>query len=268
MIKGEGFIPWRYRPQLAVLLRALRHVGMRVACPCCGWHFRKFLPFGVMVKRPNALCPRCGALERHRLLVLYLKNRTDIFVHPLRVLHFAPESIFLKIFGRMPLLRYVTADLSSASADVKTDITNISCKDNSVDVVLCNHVLEHVADDQKAMRELCRVLRPGGWAILQTPMDRERSKTFEDPTIVSPEARERAFGQRNHVRIYGRDYKERLEKAGFSVKVDCYFQELAPDIVKKYGLQDEEIYFCTKPLATPIMTCALAGPRHFSSTVT
>ena len=120
----------------------------------------------------------------------------------------------------MPSLRYVTADLSSARAGIKTDIMAIPCKSNSFDVVLCNHVLEHVADDQKAMRELFRVLAPGGWAILQSPIDTERAKTFEDPTIVSPRDRERAFGQHNHLRLYGRDYKERLEKAGFAVKVD------------------------------------------------
>jgi SAM-dependent methyltransferase len=242
----KTLVPTRHRAFLGTLLRALRYVGTRVMCPCCGWHFRGFLPFGVVVKRANALCPRCGSLERHRLLWLYLKNRTDLFERNHRVLHFAPERIFSKIFPRMPTLRYVTADLASSSASLKTDIMNVPCKDNSFDVVLCNHVLEHVADDQKAMRELFRVLMPGGWAILQSPIDPDRAKTFEDLTITSPQDRERAFGQHNHVRMYGRDYKERLQKAGFTVKVDNYVKNLEPDKVTKYGLPDEEIYFCTK----------------------
>jgi len=128
------------------------------------------------------------------------------------------------------------------------DITNIPYKDHSFDVVLCNHVLEHVVDDQKAMRELFRVLTPGGWAILNSPIDPRRAKTFEDPNITSPQDRERAFGQQDHVRIYGCDYRERLEKAGFKVKLDNYIRDLSIDLVEKYGLKGEKVYFCTKPL--------------------
>lgn len=215
-------------------------------CPCCGWHFRKFLPYGAM-KRPNVGCPRCDSAERHRLLMLYLKNRTNLFSDNLRVLHFAPEYIFQKSFESMPNLDYISADLDSPLAMVKMDITNILYEDNSFDVILCSHVLEHVVDDQKAMRELFRVLKPGGWAILGSPMDLNRDKTFEDPSIASPEDQIRTFGYPGHVRIYGRDYKERLEKAGFTVRVDSYVRELSPDTIKKYGLmRDEDIYVCTK----------------------
>jgi SAM-dependent methyltransferase len=147
----------------------------------------------------------------------------------------------------MPHLDYITADLSSSQVNTKADITNIPCKDNSFDVVLCNHVLEHVPDDQRAMRELLRTLAPGGWAILQSPIDSGRDVTFEDSSITSPRDRERAFGQHNHVRIYGRDYRRRLERAGFQVNVDSYAKDLEPLVVSKYGLQEEQIYFCTKP---------------------
>jgi SAM-dependent methyltransferase len=244
---GKSLVPGKYRPQIGRLARAMRYAGTRVMCPCCRWHFRRFLPAGVVVKRANASCPRCGSLERHRLLWLYLKNRTDLFDLNHRVLHFAPEPIFAKVFRTMSSLYYVTADLSSARAGIKTDIMAIACKDNSFDVVLCNHVLEHVLDDQKAMRELFRVLRPGGWAILQSPIDIQRAKTLEDPTITSPEDRERVFGQSNHLRLYGRDYKERLEKAGFRVNVDDYVRRLDGHTANKYGVKHEEIYFCTKP---------------------
>jgi SAM-dependent methyltransferase len=147
----------------------------------------------------------------------------------------------------MPLLNYFTADLTSKLADVKVNIANLAYKDNSFDVILCNHVLEHVEDDRKAMRELFRVLIPGGWAILNSPIDPERAETFEDSSITAPEDRERAFGQRDHVRLYGRDYKERLEKAGFIVRVDSYVDELDIDFVRKYGIKAEQIFFCTKP---------------------
>jgi len=139
------------------------------------------------------------------------------------------------------------------------DITYIPYKHNSFDVILCNHVLEHVVEDQKAIRELFRVLTPGGWAILQCPIDSQRAKTFEDPSITAPHDRARAFGQHDHVRIYGRDYKERLEKAGFTVKVDNYARDLDINVVRKYGLKDEEIHFCTKPLGTTRSTSNRSG---------
>ncbi len=148
----------------------------------------------------------------------------------------------------MPNLDYVSAGLDSPLAMVKMDITNIAYGDNSFDAILCVHVLEHVMDDQTAMSELFRVLKPGGWAILQSPIDLNRDKTFEDPNIVLPEDRERIFGQNDHVRIYGRDYEDRLAKAGFALKVDSYVKDLGPVLIKKYGLaKDEDIYLCSKP---------------------
>jgi predicted SAM-dependent methyltransferase len=147
----------------------------------------------------------------------------------------------------MSNLDYVSADINSPLAMVKMDITNIPCEDNSFDTILCSHVLEHVMDDQKAMRELFRVLKPEGWAILQVPIDCERDKTFEDPNIVSPEDREKFFGLSDHVRVYGLDYKDRLEKAGFKVKVDHYVKNLGDDMVEKHRLwRGEDIYFCTE----------------------
>jgi len=238
----------RYSPmimQIYYTLKSILYIGNQFVCPCCEGHFRKFLPFGVK-QRLNAQCPRCGSLERHRLLWLYLKNRTKFFSENLKVLHFAPEYCFQKTLRFMTNLDYISADIKSDLAMVKMDITNISCKDDSFDIILCNRVLEHVKDDERAMRELFRVLKPGGWAIIQVPIDLD--KTFEDPNVLLPEERERVFGQKDHVRIYGRDYKYRLEKARFTVKVDNYVEELGADMIKKYGLmKNENIYFCTKP---------------------
>lgn len=239
----KALIPKRYHPAIKSLL----YIGNRVVCPCCNGHFRKFLPLGIN-QRPNALCPRCGSLERHRLLWLYLKDRTNLFSDNLKVLHFGPEEVFQKAFRAMPNLDYISADLDSPLAMVKMDITDILYEDNSFDVILCIHVLEHVIDDQKAIRELFRVLKPCGWAILQSPSGLKYDKTFEDPDIVSPEDRERFYGQKDHVRIYGCDYKDRIEKPGFVVKVDSYVRELGGDMIRRHGLmEDEDIYFCTKP---------------------
>lgn len=198
--------------------------------------------------RPNAQCPKCGSGERHRLLWLYLKNRTNLFSDKLRVLHFAPEYAFHKAFKSLPNLEYINTDLNSPLAMVKMDITDISIPDGTCDVILCSHVLEHVPDDKKALRELFRVLKKGGWAILQSPVNQNLSKTFEDLQVVSPEDRKISFGHEEHVRVYGRDYKKRLEEAGFSVRLDWYVRELGENLIYEYGLHpDEPVYYCAKP---------------------
>lgn len=218
-----------------------------MVCPCCGWHFRAFLPYGIH-DRPNALCPRCGSLERHRLLWLYFKNRTNLFTDKLAVLHFAPEQIFQSAFRAMSNLEYISTDLCSSQAMVRMDIANSSLGDSSFDVVLCCHVLEHVPDDRKAMRELFRVLKPGGWAVLQSPVDPTRDRTLEGGEKMSPEERIRLFDAGDHVRIYGRDYVERLQKAGFEVRVDGYVRELGAEMVRRYGLMEQEdVCFCRRP---------------------
>lgn len=131
---------------------------------------------------------------------------------------------------------------------IRMDITDIATPDNQFDCIICYHVLEHVPDDVKAMRELLRVLRPGGWAILQSAVRQNLDKTYEDPNIVSPEERRQVFGHRDHVRIYGRDYKDRLERAGFTVRLDNYVKELEDDKIKEFDLPENEIvYFCAKP---------------------
>jgi SAM-dependent methyltransferase len=214
----------------------------RVSCPVCDWRFREFLPHG-LVPRRNARCPRCSSLERQRLLYLYLERRTTFFQDRLRVLHFAPEPYFQR-FGSLRNLEVVTADLSYPTVDVNLDITALPLRDGAFDVVLCSHVLEHVPDDRAAMREIHRVLKPGGWAVLMVPWDRARAETFEDPSVSEPADRERLFGQRDHVRLYGADYVERLEQAGFNVTEDELVRELDRD---RYGLLDEPVHVAVKP---------------------
>lgn len=187
--------------------------------------------------RANARCPNCGARERHRHLWLFLQHKTNLLSDRLRVLHVAPERILEKRLKSQPNLDYVSVDLARRRATVKADITGLPFPENSFDVILCSHVLEHVVDDRKAMRELHRVLRPSGWAAIMVPIKWRRDQTFEDPTVVAPRDRERVFGQADHVRIYGRDFTSRLEEAGFRVSVEDYRRELGEERARRYGLR-------------------------------
>ena len=253
MKKVKILIPRKYRFKAKYIyyqirgLVALLYKGNKFVCPCCNGHFRKFFPYA---GKSNSQCPRCDSEERHRLLWLYLKNRTDLLFYnnKIKLLHIGPEYCIQKLLLELPNVDYVSVDLNASLAMIKADITNIPFKNDSFDVIICLHVLEHIVEDQKAMKELYRVLKPGGWGILQSPIDSKRDRTFEDSKITSPEDRARIFGQRDHVRIYGLDYKERLEKAGFIVKVDSYVKELGENMIQKYGLmKEEDIYFCIKP---------------------
>ncbi|MCH8318230.1 MAG: class I SAM-dependent methyltransferase [Bacteroidetes bacterium] len=165
----------------------------------------------------------------------------------LKVLHLAPERCFIKRFEALSTIDYITADLESPWAKIKMDIHDIPFEENTFDVIFCNHVLEHVDDDKKAMRELCRVLKPDGWAIMQPFINTKLEKTYEDPAITTPKEREKAYWQADHLRMYGLDYKERLENEGFSVKVDDFVKGLGKDLIKRYGLSEEEqVYVCSK----------------------
>jgi len=198
-------------------------------------------------QRANALSPSTLSLERHRLLWLYLKEKTDFFIAPKKVLHIAPEQCFLKLFKAQKNLDYITADLYSPIADVKADICNLPFQDNSFEVVFCNHVLEHIVDDAKAMRELYRVLKPGGLGIFQIPQDLNLETTYEDFTITSSEERAKHFGQYDHVRVYGKDYFNRLRNAGFKVNEVNYSKTISEKQIEKYCLVKGEILpVCTK----------------------
>lgn len=224
------------RPFFAFVLK-----GNKYTDPIDGKSFRSFLPYGYGKQRPNVLSPSTLSLERHRLLWLYLKKETDFFTSNKKVLHFAPEQAFHKRFRQLKNLDYTTTDLLSPLADVKADICNLPFKDNSYDVILCNHVLEHIPDDTKAMQELYRVLKPNGMAILQIPQDLSRADTFEDNTITDKKERAEIFGQYDHVRIYGRDYFDKLRSIGFKVDEVDYTAQLSSEEIDKYRLAKGEI---------------------------
>ncbi len=238
---------------LRLFLGAARpfYAGARVVCPCCGAKFRAFVPYRIGPSR-DSICPRCGSLRRHRFLLLYLRERTNLFQHPLRVLHVAPEASLQALLRSVAILDYTSIDLDSPIAMHAMDVTDLRYEDDWFDVILCSHVLEHVIDDRQAMREFFRVLRPGGWAILQSPVRRDAATTLEDPTVISPRDRERLFGQPDHVRWYGRDYTDRLADAGFLVTEECYADQMDDDTLARYGLRRSAhaVYFCAKPSST------------------
>jgi len=226
------------RPVLALILK-----GEQFTDPIDGKSFKTFLPYGYGKQRNNVLSPSTLSLERHRLLWLYLNDKTDFFtsLEKKKVLHFAPEQAFYKLFRNQKNLDYTTTDLFSPLADVKADICDLPFKDNSYDVILCNHVLEHIPDDTKAMQELYRVLKPGGMAILQIPQDLSRTTTFSDDSITNQKERAAIFGQYDHVRIYGLDYFDKLRSIGFTVIEEDYTHKIAAELVEKYCLAKGEI---------------------------
>ncbi len=226
------------RPVLAFFLR-----GTKFTDPIDGNSFSQFLPYGYENQRNNVLSPSTLSLERHRLLWLYLQNETQFFTseNKLKVLHFAPEQAFYKRFRNQKNLDYTTTDLFSPLADVKADICNLPFEDNQYDIILCNHVLEHIPDDTKAMQELYRVLKPGGMGIFQIPQELSRATTFSDDSITDQKERAKVFGQYDHVRIYGRDYFDKLRSIGFTVIEEDYTSKMKPELVEKYCLAKGEI---------------------------
>lgn len=224
------------QPIFAFFLR-----GNRFTDPINGKSYRKFLPYGYTNIRENVLSPGTLSLERHRLLWLYLKNETTVFSDTLKVLHFAPEQAFYKRFRKIKNWNYTTTDLNSPIADVKADICNLPFQENEFDLIICNHVLEHIPDDTKAMQELYRVMKPRGMAILQVPYEANRKVTFEDDSITDPKERTRIFGQYDHVRVYGMDYFDKLKSIGFQVEGVDYTKKLSDSEIEKYRLPKGEL---------------------------
>jgi len=234
---------------IKTILKKLLYFGFRYYCPLCSSKLRAFKSFG-RAERTNALCPVCGALERHRVIWLLLKRKTNLLDAKSKILlHIAPEKCLSKLFERIENLEHITADLNDPNVKLKMDITDISFPDNSFDIILCSHVLEHVEDDRKALSEFHRTLKPGGWALIVVPITSE--KTFEDKSVTDPEKRTELFGQHDHLRRYGKDFIDRLSEAGFIVKTYCARDILDENEITKTGLAGSKIlncplYLCTK----------------------
>ena len=225
----------------------LLYKGNKVTCPVCERNFSKFLSYGSdIAHRENVLCPYDLTLERHRLMWLYLKNESNFFTANLNVLHIAPEQCFYHRFRAQKNINYLTGDLVSPLADMHFDLHHIPLEDNRFDVVFCNHVLEHVDDAMQCMKEIFRVMKPGAWAILQVPQDFNRDLTYEDKTIISPEEREKHFWQKDHVRLFGKDYPEWLKKAGFEVQEFNPNTKFDTEFIERNRLMKSEILYIAR----------------------
>jgi SAM-dependent methyltransferase len=230
----------------AVRVRAAtaRHRGSAVRCPLCANAFDRFKDDW---NRPDALCWRCGSHERHRAQWLALQRRPELLGQARSLLHFSPEWCLRTKLAELPGLRYVTTDLDPAQdVELRLDVTALRLPDGAFDAILCSHVLEHVPDDGAAMRELRRVTAPGGWCLVMVPIDLNRERTYEDWSITAAAARERAFLQHDHVRLYAPDIAERLRAAGFAVDVIDMVAELG-DEAAPYRLNASDLIFLCRP---------------------
>lgn len=254
--------PEAARPGLRAFAHRSRYVGWRHRCPVCTSHVRSFVPGGVKSPlfdeqlvigggwRRAASCPVCWSTDRDRLVLLFLRHRTPLFDTPCRLLHIAPEPGIEAEVRAAGTIDYLTADLSGEGVMIALDLTDTGLPDASFDAVIGNHVLEHIPDDRAAMAEVLRLLRPGGWAILQVPIALAASATVEDPSVDDPGEREQRFGQRDHVRLYGSDYTSRLAAAGFDVEAFDWRTDPTNfgGARNRHGLlPDERVFLATKP---------------------
>ena len=229
----------------ALRLRAnvARHRDDNVACPICDLRFDAFKD---APNRPGALCWRCGSHERHRAQWLLLESRPQLLRDARSLLHFAPEWCLRRRLESIAGLRYVTADLDGPGVDLQLDLTQLALPDGAFDLVICSHVLEHVADDTTAMTELRRITASGGGCLVMVPIALDRERTYEDPAIAAPQDREREFLQRDHVRLYAPDIADRLRGAGFGVEVVDMHAELGEQ-AQRYGLLASDLAFLCRP---------------------
>lgn len=238
-----NFLPRPFLIQLSLIFRPFIkafYKGNRFTDPIDGSSYRTFLPYGYDKLRQNALCPGTLSLERHRYLWLYLQRKTTFLEKKLKVLHVAPEQVFYTKFKGFSNWEYTTTDLHSPLADVKADICALPFENNSFDLVLCNHVLEHIPADNKAMEELYRIIKKGGTLIAQVPLNENAETTFEDNTITDPAERTKIFGQYDHVRVYGKDYYTRLEQAGFKAEGIDFLSTFSPKERERFALPKQE----------------------------
>ena len=234
----------------AFFVRGVLFLGRRYQCPCCGWRVRAFAAERRMLRKSETgYCPRCNAKARHRRIWLYLRQNTTLFSKSVRLLEVAPWWAFARRFNRMPNIVYVGLDLQRAGPQVTVlgDAVSLPIHSDCLDAAICIHVLEHLEDDRRAIAELFRVLRPGGWAIITVPL-RLDQPTHEDPAIRESADRARVFGEPGHVRFYGMDLIDRIREGGFDVTLDLA-ERIPPGTSRRFGLRDDEnIFHCHKPV--------------------
>lgn len=235
--------------KIKLLLLRIKLKGDRVFCPCCKKSFKIFATFG-NERRKNSRCPNCESLERHRLLWMYFENKTNLYKDNLRVLHVAPETVFFHLFKKQKNIDYYPCDIYNKlypNGTIYFDLLNHNLPDNSFDTIICNHVFQYIDDDKKAMQNIYKLMKPGGWAILQVPINTKSKSTYENNLITDPLEREKEFGLKEHVRYYSFDYADKLRDIGFNVCVDDYSAEFTIEENYRYGFwQGDSVYYCTK----------------------
>lgn len=247
---GLGFgIRWRMhlrrRPQhrrVARFARRLsitaRYGGNRFTCPLCEVHLRRFAPYNDL---PDRACPNCGGRARHRLLWLYIQRELGSLAED-RVLHVSPQRGVRRRVAAAGPASYTSVDLVSPDTQLRANLEHLPLAGDSIDLLIVSHVLEHVADDRLAAREINRVLRPGsGIALVLVPVDYGRQQTLEDRAIASPDQRTARYGQADHVRLYGKDLAERLAESGLVVQEIDYISRLTPDERRRFGIKPDII---------------------------
>jgi SAM-dependent methyltransferase len=241
----KAAVPPRYKHaarRAYLRVAAVANAGSGVECPCCGKELRRFARFHA----EHDQCPGCGSLMRHRALVLLLRDRLDLQGRSARVIHIGPSRAAAVWFAGEKEIDYLSVDVNSPLAAVQADACDLPFADETFDVAICLHTLEHIPDDRQALREIHRVLRPGGRAVLQVPPS-DLAETREDPAITNPLERERLFGQYDHVRLCGADYPERIAEAGFEVERVDFVETMPPEARRRHGLRlGEPFDLCVK----------------------
>lgn len=242
----------------------LKHYGRQHYCNVCNSNLKRFLPGGLDIPVIYELdivgagyhkydyCPVCKASYRQRLVKLYLDTK-DILSKKIRILHVAPEVGLFHLLRKNNKKDYICGDLNPDSYNYYAhpemlDLTQLSYPDNSFDLIVCNHVLEHIPDDNKAIKEIYRVLDYKGIAILQVPISLKLKETYEDNSIIDAQDRLAKFGQKDHVRIYAQDYQIRLEKAGFEIELFSASSESNTKYIDKMMLDPREKLYIGKKL--------------------
>jgi len=256
LIKLLRMPKFRWLKRLAFLCRGVFYAGTKYQCPCCGWSLRTFVDRGsFLTTSTDGYCPRCNSKARHRRIWLYLQAQTNLFADELILLEIGPWWSFGRRFKYMNSLEFVGLDLDPTAANVSV-AGNLSASPfmpDTFDAILCIHVLEHISKDREALRELFRVLKPGGWAVVSVPLLLDEI-TREDPSITSAEDRQRIFGEKGHVRYYGTDFRSRIEAAGFRTSFSPA-KSISQDVRDTFGLRDDEnIFHCIKPLPDELQT--------------
>jgi SAM-dependent methyltransferase len=237
-----------YKHLLSPVARAARRVWFRwrysgsgVTCPICEREFKSY------VGSETGCCPGCQTRDRCRLMWVFLRDqRPQLLSDSKAILQIAPDPGLESLFRNMQGVRYLSGDLYEPEALVRLDLTNLDLPDTCFDLVICIHVLAHVSNDRKAMREIHRVLRPGGTALIMTPLAGDRDETFEDPSIIGPDAREKAYGEWDFVRTYGRDFEERLKEANLDVEKLFPAEDLSDEHRKVLGVWNDRIFVCSR----------------------